>query len=98
MVVRLARVTMSPEALEEARALLTAAPLDGEANTLLRIAIGSCGMRRAVCAPAPRPEPGDEQLVVDGIPFAIAETLSGAFHLTVGRGRFGAWLNVEHRP
>ena len=89
---------MSPEAVEEARALLATPALDGVANTVLRIAIGSCGMRRAVCAPAPKPERGDEQLVVEGVPFAIAETLTGTFHLTVGRGRFGAWLNVEHRP
>lgn len=90
---------MIPEAADEARALLATEPLEGgPRNTVLRIAIGSCGLRRAVAAPAPKPDPGDDLQEVDGIPFAIAETLTGTFHLTVGRGRFGAWLNVEHRP
>ena len=93
------RVTMSPEAVAEARALLAAAPLGGgRPNTVLRIGIGSCGLRRPVAAPAPAPEPGDERLEVEGLPLAIAPTLSGTFHITVGRGRFGAWLEVAHRP
>ncbi len=91
------RVTFAPEAVEEARALLTADPLDGVREKVLRIGIGSCGLRRAVAAPAPV-EPGDETLTVEGIPVAIAGTLTGTFHITVGRGRFGAWLNVEHHP
>ena len=90
-----ARVAFTPEALEEAKALLAAEPLDGVKNRVLRIGIGSCGLRRAVAAPAPV-EAGDETLVVDGVPMAIAPTLTGTFHITVGRGRFGAWLNVEH--
>ncbi len=89
---------MSPEALEEARALLAAAPLGGgPRNTVLRIAVGSCGLRRAVAAPAPAAEPGDERLEVAGVPLAVASTLGGTFHITLGRGRFGAWLDVEHR-
>ena len=89
------RVTFTPEAAEEARALLAAEPLDGVRNRVLRIGIGSCGLRRAVAAPAPV-EAGDATLTVDGIPLAIASTLPGTFHITLGRGRFGAWLNVEH--
>jgi hypothetical protein len=93
------RVTMTPEALAEARALLAAEPLGGgPRNTVLRIAVGSCGLRRPVAAPAPAPEPGDERLEVEGVPVAIAPTLGGTFHITVGRGRFGAWLEVAHRP
>ncbi len=92
----MARVTFTPEAAEEARALLVAARESGGPDQVLRIGIGSCGLRRAVAAPA-KVEVGDEQLSVEGIPLAIASTLPGAFHLTLGRGRFGAWLNVEHR-
>ena len=93
------RVTMSTEALAEARALLAAAPLGGgRPNTLLRIAVGSCGLRRAVAVPAPAAEPGDDLLEIEGLPLAIASTLGGTFHITVGRGRFGAWLEVAHRP
>jgi|GEM_PF-3723449 len=91
------RVTFTPEAVEEAKALLAADPLDGVKDKVLRIGIGSCGLRRAVAAPAPV-EAGDATLTVEGIPMAIAGTLPGSFHITVGRGRFGAWLNVEHRP
>jgi Fe-S cluster assembly iron-binding protein IscA len=98
MVMGVGRVTMTPEAVQEAKALLAAEPLDGVRNTVLRIEVGSCGLRRPVAAPAPRPEPGDEVLEVEGVPVAIAATLAGNFHITVGRGRFGAWLNVEQRP
>ena len=90
-----ARVTLTPEAVDEARALLAADPLDGQRPKVLRIGIGSCGLRRPVAAPAPT-EAGDETLEVEGIAMAIAATLPGTFHITVGRGRFGAWLNVEH--
>lgn len=90
------RVTWTAEAAEEARALLAAPSLDGVGHKVLRIGIGSCGLRRPVAAPAPV-EAGDETLEVDGVPVAIAGTLTGTFHLTLGRGRFGAWLNVEHR-
>jgi len=94
----IARVTMTAEALEEARALLAAEPLGGAPrNTVLRIAVGSCGLRRPVAAPAPAAEPADARLEVDGVPVAIAETMAGSFHITVGRGRFGAWLDVEQR-
>ena len=89
------RVVLTPEAVREARELLTADSLDGVRNKVLRIAVGSCGLRRPVAAPAPA-EPQDERLVVDGLPVAIAPTLQGVFRVTVGRGRFGAWLNVEH--
>ena len=91
-------MTLTPEALAEARALLAAEPLGGEPRpTVLRIAVGSCGLRRAVAAPAAAPEPSDERLDVEGLPVCIAETLSGTFHIGLGRGRFGAWLDVEHR-
>ncbi len=94
----MARVTLSPEAVVEAKALLAADGLDGvdPARRVLRIGIGSCGLRRPV-ASATLPEPGDERLEVDGMPIAIASTLTGEFHLGVGRGRFGAWLTVEQR-
>ena len=88
------RVALTPEAVQEARELLGADSLDGVRNKVLRIAVGSCGLRRPVAAPA-LPEAEDERLVVDGLPVAIASTLRGTFRVTVGRGRFGAWLNVE---
>lgn len=91
-----ARVTFTPEAFAEAKALLAANSLDGIApeRKVLRIAVGSCGLKRPVAAPAV-PEQGDACLEVDGLPVAIASTLHGDFHVGVGRGRFGAWLTLE---
>ena len=88
------RVTLTPEAVEECRSLLEAVGLDGRRAPLIRIGIGSCGLRRPVAAPG-APEPGDTLLEVEGLPFAIASTLSGNFRIGVGRGRFGAWLELE---
>ena len=88
------RVTLTSEALEECRTLLAQEGLDGTRAPLIRIGIGSCGLRRPVAAPG-KPEPGDTLLEVEGIPFAIASTLAGNFRVGVGRGRFGAWLELQ---
>ncbi len=90
------RVTLTPEAIVEAKALLQSESLDGvdPARRVLRIGIGSCGLRRPV-ASATLAEPDDERLEVAGIPIAIAASLSGCFRIGVGRGRFGSWLTVE---
>ena len=88
------RVILTPEAVEECRSLLAQVGLDGTRAPLIRIGIGSCGLRRAVAAPG-KAEPGDMLLEVEGIPFAIASTLPGNFRIGVGRGRFGAWLELQ---
>ena len=93
---RLPSVTIAPEALDEVRTLMAADGLDGIApeRRVLRIGIGSCGLRRPVAAPS-LPEAGDSRLVVEGIPVAVASTLDGDYRIGIGRGRFGAWLTVE---
>jgi hypothetical protein len=92
------RVTFTPEAVAEAKALLAAPSLDGldPEKRVLRIGIGSCGLRRPVATVA-LPEPEDERFEVDGIPVAVAPSLKGELVVGVGRGRFGAWLTVEER-
>ncbi len=88
------RITLTAEALAECRSLLAQEGLDGTRAPLIRIGIGSCGLRRPVAAPG-KPEPGDALLEVEGVPFAIASTLPGNFRIGVGRGRFGAWLELQ---
>lgn len=88
------RVTLTPAAIAECRSLLAQEGLDGTRAPVIRIGIGSCGLRRPVAAPG-KPEPGDTLLEVEGIPFAIAATLPGNFRIGVGRGRFGAWLELS---
>ncbi len=88
------RIQLTPEAVAECRELLKADRLDGERPDCIRIGVGSCGLRRPVAAPGAA-EPGDQMLQVEGIAFAIAPTLAGRFRIGVGRGRFGAWLELE---